>query len=46
MKKRIESADSKFQKKVEEQSPVKIGFALGVIANMPLLAVLTVLGGA
>lgn len=45
MKKRIKDADLKFCKKVAELSPVKIGFALGVIANFPLLAVLTILGG-
>lgn len=41
----MKSAELKLCKKIEELSPVKIGFALGVIANMPLLAVLIMSGG-
>ncbi|MDJ0332118.1 hypothetical protein [Planococcus sp. S3-L1] len=43
MRERMKDADSKFCKKVSEQSPTKIGFVLGAITNLPLLAI--VLGG-
>lgn len=38
--------DSKVCKKIAKQSPVNIGFALGVVANMPLIVVLNLIGGA
>lgn len=44
MKERIQSAELKVYKKVAELSPVRIGLALGVIANLPLIAI--AIGGA
>lgn len=43
MKERIKDADYKLCNKVLERSPVKIGFALGALANTPLLII--VFGG-